>query len=482
MARKKNTGKPDLEKHSKKRFNEAKLLRHIARLSLRTKEAYKSWCIQHGFSTSFSKTDLQRQRELKKHAEILSLQRLRQHSSESSLRLQIMKIASGEVSSSELGSDLLVEISDGFQKCRMPKLLLDTLLYLERRSKLMSDPQYVRGVVALVSHHASWKRPLNQWRPQKHNVRRQFASLTRYLLTKYDVPEFMNSVWLSGKRKHQDWFIHIGSGYNIRTAEALPISLTKKMAHHYLQAPERYTVMTAFRWAQVKSLGGDTSLCDSIAGTQLARRFKDDDFWLSVIRFFIENPMLDRTHVHPIIDYIRNEKYVNQHEYDADGRLQNTGPAQPNFTLRGRTGDSLLAQVDAWHRHLGRATHHAVDRRWNRWVIDDYSFVEGNHTAGTSRVWRIRELLSSKELVAEGRKQKHCVASYAASCASGASAIYTMDARDSEGERKLLTIEVSRKFRVLYQVRGKRNRLPTNSEALVLRRWTQENGLKWRDD
>jgi len=90
-------------------------------------------------------------------------------------------------------------------------------------------------------------------------------------------------------------------------------------------------------------------------------------------------------------------------------------------------------------------------------------------------------LLSSKELAAEGRKQKHCVASYAASCVSGASSIFTMDVRDCDGERKLLTIEVGRKHRVLYQVRGKRNRLPTNAEALVLRRWTQEYGLKWSD-
>jgi len=58
------------------------------------------------------------------------------------------------------------------------------------------------------------------------------------------------------------------------------------------------------------------------------------------------------------------------------------------------------------------------------------------------------------------------------------SAIYTMDLRDSDGEHKLLTIEVSRRHRVVCQVRGKRNRLPTKAEESVISRWAQENGLK----
>lgn len=370
---------------------------------------------------------------------------------------------------------------DGFKKSQKPEVLLESLLYLERWSKLISDPEYVRGIVALVAHHTSWKRPLNKWRPQKHNVRRQFASLSRYLLAHYDVPAFMDSVWFSGKRKQQAWFIHVGSGNNIRTAEALPVSLTKKMAHHYLQAPDGYSVLTAFRWAQVKSVGGDNALSDSIAATQLARRFKDEEFWMGVIRFFVDNPMLDRAHVHPIVDFIWNEKYVDQHEQDGNGRLRSVGPAQPNFTMRGRTADSLLAQVNAWHRRLGRLTHGVSERRWSRWVIDDYRFVEGGGSANNTRVWQIRELLSGKELVAEGRTQKHCVASYVNSCVRGVSAIYTMDQQDSSGERKLLTIEVSRKYRVVLQVRGKRNRFPTTAEELVLNRWTQDNGLRRGD-
>ena len=479
MARSKNSGKSEQNKFKNSKVNEAKLLRHIGRLNLRTKQAYRDWCVQHGFSTSLAKTDVLRQRELKKHAQILSQQRLRQHSSESKLRLQIVKIGQGQVRTIDLCCPILVEISRTFRNCKTPELLLETLLQLERRSKLLSEPRYIRGIAALVVHREDWQRELNQWRPQKHSAIRQFASLTRHLLAIYPVPVFMDDVWLFGNRKQQNWFIHIGSGKNIRTAKSLPICLTKKMAHYFLQAPDKYSVLEAFRWAQIQALGGDKNLCDSFVDTRLGRRFKDDDFWLSVIRFLIGNPMLDRAHVHPIIDYIWNEKYVDQHEYDADGRVRNTGPAQPNFTMRGRSGDSLLEQVENWHGRLGRATQPTTARRWHRWAIKDYKFVEGNSSSESRREWSIRELLSSGELLAEGRKQKHCVASYASSCANGESSIYTMDIRDRNGERKLLTIEVSRRYRKVYQVRGKRNRLPTNAETQVVLRWSQANNLLW---
>lgn len=478
MAQKRKNRKSNTKNNTESQYNEAKLLRHISRLALRTKEDYRAWCRQNGFSVALGKSDLQRQQERQKHARNVSMQRLRQHSREGKLRVQIVKISQGEVRGSELGSDLLLEIFTGFKRCKSPKLLLETLLYLERRSKLISNPRYVQAVVALVFHHASWIRPVNHWRPQKHNASRQFGSLVRHLLADYDVPEFMDGVWFSAKRSHQKWFIHIGTGHNIRTAEGLPIELTRKMAHLYLQAPATCSVLTAFRWAQVQSLGGDKKLTDEIAGTILARRFKDNDFWLSVLRFFVNNPMLDRVHVHPIIDYIWNEKYVDLHDYDADGRMRNNGPAQPNFTMRGRTSASLLAQVDAWHRRLGMGIQSVGTSHWRRWTIADFRFVEGNRSSGTECIWQIRELLSSKELVAEGRKQKHCVASYVASCSTGVSAIYTMDFCDNDGERKLLTIEVHRKSRVVCQVRGKRNRLPTKTEASIVRRWAQVNNLK----
>jgi hypothetical protein len=55
----------------------------------------------------------------------------------------------------------------------------------------------------------------------------------------------MDAAWrdnTSEARRHQDWFVHIGRGDNIRRAAGLPVPLTKLMAHHVLLAPGECTI------------------------------------------------------------------------------------------------------------------------------------------------------------------------------------------------------------------------------------------------
>ena len=111
-------------------------------------------------------------------------------------------------------------------------------------------------VIQLVKDAEFWIRPLKQWTPRSHNPDRQFSSLARHLRAAYDVPVFMDKAWLQGTVVQQQWFKHVGTGKNIRTAEGIPIPLTKKMAHCFLEAPDHYPIEAAFRWAQVLALEG----------------------------------------------------------------------------------------------------------------------------------------------------------------------------------------------------------------------------------
>lgn len=92
------------------------------------------------------------------------------------------------------------------------------------------------------------------------------------------------------------------------------------------------------------------------------------------------------------------------------------------------------------------------------------------------RIWRIRELLSSQALIAEGRAMRHCVGSYASSCANGHCSIWTMEVESFDGLEKRQTIEVNA-HRAVVQSRGKRNDLPTQQEREMLGRWAQEAEL-----
>jgi hypothetical protein len=287
----------------------------------------------------------------------------------------------------------------------------------------------------------------------------------------------MDRVWLAENETHQNWYKHIGTGQNIRTAPGIPVALTKKMAHHFLFAPKQYNVEEAIRWGQVHALGGDKRLMDALRGTRLLGNFKNDEFWLNVIRFFIANPMLDVSHVHPIIDYIWNQKFENQRVFVARGVVEEHDPPQPNFSMKGRTPKTLLHQVNDWHRQLGRETR-GGDFEWMRSEIGEFHLREGSEKKGNLKYWYIRELLSTDELIHEGRKLHHCVRSYAKSCYTGKTSIWTMESEDENGRHKALTIEISQRENLIRQVRGKRNRLPTEKEKYILTQWATYEKLE----
>ena len=186
--------------------------------------------------------------------------------------------------------------------------------------------------------------------------------------------------------------------------------------------------------------------------------------------------MLDPVHVNPIIDYIWHQRYEPRVAFVERGVARELGPEQPNFSMRGRTVVSLLISVEKWHRRLGREV--AGGRlQWRKSAFQDYEFVEGTEQSKNMKIWRIRELLSSEELVSEGQRMRHCVASFASSCHAGKCSVWSMDVETDEGIQPLVTIEVNNARKEIRQVRGRFNRISTEKERDVLRRWAMREGL-----
>jgi hypothetical protein len=270
----------------------------------------------------------------------------------------------------------------------------------------------------------------------------------------------------------REWYLHIASGKNIRTART-PLPLTKLMVHHFLEAPAAASIEGAFRWGEVHALGGDATLTHALLGTRLAHSFDHYEFWSSVIRFFIANPMLDREHVGPIVDYLHAQKFQTREIVDQNGRTTIEPPPQANLQMRGRTAESLLAQVERWHQALGR-TKGAENLFFKASGIKAVSFKTGSKDAPS--VWRFRELHSGNDLIAEGKAMRHCVASYARSCAAGNCSIWAMEVDRQMGSEKIQTVEVTKQG-VIVQCRGRLNRLPTSAEFDIVRRWAGVAGL-----
>jgi hypothetical protein len=249
------------------------------------------------------------------------------------------------------------------------------------------------------------------------------------------------------------------------------------MAHYFMLAPDHFTVEAALRWGQVRGIGGSEELARAVSATQLGRSFENEDFWKTVIQFFVNEPTLDPVHVGPIVDYLNVQKFVPQEDFLEEGELGHPGPPQPNLTMKGRTKRSLLRQVEVWHKSL-RHRPKVVPVHWKRSGIGELHFIEKDgRDQEPPRTWTIQELVSSGELYREGLAMQHCVASYVRACAGRTSSIWSMRIENEVRRHRVMTIEVDLKNTTICQARRLRNTRPTGKAREMLERWARQERL-----
>lgn len=464
------------------------LARHMRALNFTSTTQYFDWCWRNGFDGSFEKSQTDLQEEVTAYETILQ-KRAKHGRLHKNPKAFLEAVCFGELTSDEIDRPnykrAAAEIEDSNENSSMRSSLLDMLLTLIKYDDLIFGSQigrdntpFIRGLIKLHDRKALWLKPLAEWKPKSKSSERRFGELTHHLFDKYDaVPRFMESVWLRTDRpswRYRDWFVHLGRGHNLRTAKT-PVPLTKKMAHHFLAAPDTYTIEQAVRWGQLSALGAGRAAIDAISATRLGRSFANEEFWFTVLRFIADNPMLDPRQIGPIVDYLQNQRYEPTDIEVAPGEWRQEPPPQPRLSMQGRTVDTLLRQVTAWHETLGR---------YKAMPSGDYDkadfagiVLEKKSSQGPVR-WIIRQLLSSKALQAESEALRHCVASYHWSCARGDCTIWSLSKVVEGGDvERCQTIEVN-KSGVIVQCRGLANCDPTAEELGVVNDWARDANLQ----
>ena len=487
---------------TRKPESDPELQAHLGALGFARVDHYRRWCERNGFSSKLNKHPQIRQRELTLRNQMRADSRLK--SNKRSRQDQTRTIADGITgrSTQAVNSPLLRKVKRLIANRRRPHFdpeinyqsffrLIDHLSKLQTKlfdpapvyEHLGDEPgnTYLEALLMMSTCSGYWIRQVEDWKPKTRNMHRQFSSLLRHLFVKYEMPKFFDSVWFTGwGKRNAEWrklFLFVSRGHNLRRAN-LPVPYTKKMAHCFMQAPPQLTVNQALRWGQVLGLGGNERLARTLLGTRLEGSFEHDAFWVTVIRWFIQHPMLDPAQVGPIIDYLQDQRFGGEIVCDAArGDMRHHIP-QPNLTMKGRTPDSLLRQVQQWHQSLGKFHSHR-NLEWRPSGILAFEMLEGEQSdAANRRRWVIRELLSSKALMVEGRQMRHGVATYASSCRNGSCSIWTMELEANSEINKAVTIEVRSNTRMICQIRGRANRLATGKERIIISRWAKAAGLK----
>jgi hypothetical protein len=333
----------------------------------------------------------------------------------------------------------------------------------------------VSGLLALVVHRRDWIRPVEEWEPGPGGPLTQFSSLAHHLLAHYPVPPVLLSAWFRDggwARRFQHWFKHAGRGGSLLTA-ALPAGTTRRTAHEFCHAPAHFPIESAYRWAQVRALGGSEDLALAIASTRLGRRLCGGEFWPGVFQFLAHQRRLDLTQVEPVVEYLHDQRFVDRYVVTGEGTEVCVGPPQPDLSLKGRTLTSLLRRVAEWKaRPTVRPERRVI--RWQRSGIGEYQ--EGDEQG---QLWTVRQLLDSDGLASEGNAMCHCVADYTSECARGLTTIWSLGLERPEGRQRLVTVEVCPKGKEVLQASMKRNVEPDEVCRTVLKRWADREGLKF---
>jgi len=338
----------------------------------------------------------------------------------------------------------------------------------------------LRTLFTIAQLEPDFIRPIEKWIPKSRNRFKQLHELLRHLFAKFEVPDFLDKGFVKGELESIQLFINIGAGKSFKDFEFTPkIPLNKKTYHHLFTTPEHYTFFEAFRRAQILSNNGTERLAHYILGTFL-HNFQDtvaksetpnkEDFWLTVMNFFIAQPMFDYNQIGPICDYIKEKKYT----YNVvNGRT--VPPEQPNFLIKGRTLAALLRQTEEWHTHLSRVgvAKNVNVKSWKGIDLENYHVLLTNQ-----QTYEIVQYTTSAELVQEGSEMRHCVSSYARSCAEGRVSIWSLRQIVKKGLdiKKCLTIELDSSRRIV-QIRGKNNRKPEAFESSIISLWAVKENL-----
>ncbi|MBK9586544.1 MAG: PcfJ domain-containing protein [Alphaproteobacteria bacterium] len=244
-------------------------------------------------------------------------------------------------------------------------------------------------------------------------------------------------------------------------------------AHYFLQAPEACDILGAFRWAQVRALGGDDRLALAVAKTWLGESYENSAFWDSVIRYFIEQPALPHAQIPAAIDFLQAQKYKVRECVTGPGMVETIQPPQPKLRMHGRSLPTLLREVERWQKEEKKLAG-VQNLYFKKSGINGFLW---SPTKSSDEYWTIRELLSGADLIREGQAHNHCVATYARYCASGDCSLWSLERHQNGKVEKCLTLEVDEE-REIVQCAGHNNRDSSKEEMKAVRKWAETARLK----
>jgi len=323
---------------------------------------------------------------------------------------------------------------------------------------LVAQSDFIIATRHVAQHHETFLRPVNEWRLPSSDVKSNVDALVQHCLVQYPVPAFMVAAWTDVRMEaERSWYLTLAAGGNLRSCENLPFSISKKVAHHFMQAPANVSIGGAIRYAQVRAFNGSEELALGIAQSTLQHlSYGNNEFWMPVLQFLSVHGMPVQVGLPNLIAYLANQ----------DAR-------DNGFSISGRSMQRLEMDALAWVAQ--QRAYHGAGLSWLPSGIALYK-AEGRN----GEQWFVQELCSSKALADESARMSHCIADYDTEAADGNCVIFSLRkvGPSFQGAKSMATIEVDAHSLGISEAAGNCNSEVTGEIEEHMLAWAKQAGLK----
>jgi hypothetical protein len=261
-----------------------------------------------------------------------------------------------------------------------------------------------------------------------------------------------------------DVLMFLFQGNNIRKYPKLPLALSKKEAHVFVnELPKSlifknnilertliYIKLLSAKPSRKELLVKFLFYSNSFKRT-LTSFYQDLDFWKRA--FFLTCEIDEGRYdirLRECVDYFEYIKFIEQ-DYNS---------------IKGRTPSSVARSIYQWHENVNYEEYmELVKLKWEGTNYPEDIINYGNHK------YLFREITNGKDLLLESEKLKHCVFSYVNECYQGFTSVWSLRKKNNSEFIHYITIEIQNKS--IVQIVGKRNRSVTNSEFNLIKKWAE---------
>ena len=341
---------------------------------------------------------------------------------------------------------------------------IDILLQVKlNHKKILGNRKVIREYVSIYNSYAGaliklaeikyeWKKDLNNFKGGK-NTEKRIQELYQYLLDGYSIPNGAFNLIYKGEI---NTVIRLIQGESFKKAISTSIVYSKKRTKEILKLLQNNTLETAIRRSQIRWLAIE-QYESAIIKISDFRKEGLEDLKKDFLEFLKKGEFFDSNLIDQLWDYTK-ENAIN-----------------PKFNFKGRSFNNYLIGMETWHKEL-TGLKVEKDYKWDSLDYINHEETIGEYEDKKSRY--TKEIISYGELFNEGKKQKHCIASYGSSCRNGNKSIISIREKDSTCKISILaTFEINNHTKTIVQAKMKFNKQVNGICRKIIDRFARSNRL-----